>query len=264
VRQQREERYKVRVLDRTISILSALADGKPHTLTELSTAVAINSSTTFRILATLAYHNYVERDEQNGAYRLGLACLELARAYLEGNDMRRVALPELETLRDDTKETVHLAVLDGMEVVYLEKLHGLHAIGIMSSRVGGHAPAYCTGVGKVLLAAVDPELVWDFFEQTGLHRFTDATIQSVEQLLHHLEQVLRQGYAFDRGEHEAEVRCVAAPIFDISGKVVAAISVSGPASRMEPLEAQQELINRTQQTAQTISTRLGYRQPDRV
>ena len=258
------ERYNVRVLDRAFRILSVLSDGKPRTLTELSQEVSLNSSTTFRLLATLSYHNYVERDGQSGEYRLGLACLELARAYHESNDIRRAAMPELETLRDDTTETVHLAVLDKekMEVVYLEKLHGLHAVGLMSSRVGGRSPAYCTGLGKVLLAHTNPESVRAHFEQTGLHRYSEATIQTVDELLSHLEQVRRQGYALDRGEHEPEVRCVAAPIFDISGEVVAAISVSGPAGRMEPLESKRQLIDRTRKAAHTISAKLGYRKPD--
>jgi IclR family KDG regulon transcriptional repressor len=258
--EQKEGRYNIRAVDRAVRILSVLSDGKPRTLTELSEEIAINSSTTFRLLATLAYNNYVERDGQSGAYRPGLACLELARAYHESNDIRQAALPALEMLRDDTKETVHLAVLDKMEVVYVEKLHGLHAIGLMSSRVGGRSPAYCTGVGKVLLAYIPRELVRAHFEQAGLHRYSDATVQSLDELMDHLENVRRQGYALDRGEHEAEVRCVAAPIFDMTGKAVAAISVSGPAGRMEPLETNLELINQTQQTARSISARLGYRE----
>lgn len=258
--EQKEGRYNIRAVDRAVRILSVLSDGKPRTLTELSEEIGINSSTTFRLLATLAYNNYVERDGQSGAYRPGLACLELARAYHESNDIRQAALPALEMLRDDTKETVHLAVLDKMEVVYIEKLHGLHAIGLMSSRVGGRSPAYCTGVGKVLLAYISPELIRSHFEQVGLHSYSEATIQSLDELIDHLESVRRQGYALDRGEHEPEVRCVAAPIFDMAGTAVAAISVSGPAGRMEPLETNLELVNKTRQTAHSISARLGYRE----
>jgi DNA-binding IclR family transcriptional regulator len=215
------------------------------------------------LLATLASSNFVERIEQSGAYRLGLACLELSRAYHESDDIRQSALLELEMLRDDTKETVHLAILDKMEVVYVEKLHGLHAIGLMSSRLGGRSPAYCTGVGKVLLAYADPGLVWSYFEQIEFYRYSDVTIQSVDELMKHLEEVRSRGYALDRGEHEAEVRCVAAPIFDMSGKAVAAISVSGPAGRMEPLDTNLDLISRTRQAARNISSRLGYRTSDR-
>jgi IclR family acetate operon transcriptional repressor len=261
--EHKESRYNIRAVDRAVRILSVLSDGRPRTLTELSGAIEINSSTTFRLLATLACSNYVERIEQSGAYRLGLACLELSRAYHESNDIRQSALPELELLRDDTKETVHLAFLDKMEVVYVEKLHGLHAIGLMSSRLGGRSPAYCTGVGKVLLAYTDAGLVRSYFEQTGLHRYTDSTIQCIDELIEHLEEVRSLGYALDRGEHEAEVRCVAAPIFDISGQVIAAISVSGPAGRMEPLDTNLDLIDRTRQAARNISSRLGYRTSDR-
>jgi len=256
---QNEDRYNIRSVERALRLLSVMSDGKSRTLTELSEEIGINSSTTFRLLTTLACNNYVERDCQTIAYRVGIACLELARAYQESSDIRRVALPELESLRNETKETVHLAVLDKMEVVYVEKLRGLHAIGIMHSQVGGRAPAYCTGLGKVLLAYTDPGLVRTYYTKTGLHRYSKATIHSVDALLAHLEKVRSQGYALDMGEHEAEVRCVAVPIFGMSGKVLATISVSGPASRMEPLETQTELIQRTRKAAYAISTRLGYR-----
>ena len=255
---QNEERYNIRAVDRAFRVLAVLSDGKPRTLTELSEAIELNSSTTFRLLATLAYHHYVEREEDTGKYRLGLGCLELARAYHKSSDIRQRALPELEKLRDETTETVHMGVLNEMEMVYLEKLPGHHAIGLMSSQVGGRLPAYCAALGKVMLAYLDPDLVQAHFEQIEFHRYTDRTIQSVAQLRQHLEQIRRQGYGLDQGEHEAEVRCIAAPIFDINGKVVAAISVSGPAGRLEPLETNQKLIEQILQTARTISARLGY------
>jgi len=256
---QREDRYNIRAVGRALRLLSLLSDGKPRTLTKLSEEISINSSTTFRLLTTLACHNYVERDSQIPAYRLGIACLELTRAYQESSDIRRIALSELERLRDETKETVHLAVLDKMEVVYIEKLHGLHAIGIMHSLVGGRAPAYCTGLGKILLAYTDFDFVRTYYTETGLARFSDATIKNVDSLLDHLERVRNQGYALDLGEHEAEVRCVAAPIFGMSGMVLAAISVSGPVSRMKTLETQTELIQKTCEAAHAISSRIGYR-----
>jgi len=257
---KKTNRYNVRVLDRAIRILSTLADGTPRTLTQLSEALGMSSSTTFRLLATLSFHNFVQRDEESGNYSLGLACLELARAYLASSDIRREALPELEKLRDETKETVHLAVMDQMEVVYLEKLEGLHAVGPMLSRVGGRAPAHCTGLGKVLLAYTPVELVRAYYGEKGLKKFNDKTITRLDELLEHLQEVRRQGYAFDLGEHEPEIRCIAAPVRDFSGRVVAAISVSGTAHRMSPVMTNPSLINKVQQTARAISARLGYRQ----
>lgn len=258
---QRSNRYNIRVLDRAFRVLDLLSDGVPRTLTGISRELEISNSTVFRLLATLSHHNYVVKDGDSGEYRLGLACLELARAYYDANDIRKNAAPYLEDLRDATSETVHLGMLDGMDVVYLEKLPGLHAIGLMSSRVGGRAPAYCTGLGKALLAYASPYEVRTYYENHGLSVYTSRTIVEVEELGIHLAEVKRRGFALDQGEHEDEVRCVAAPIFDISGEVVAAISVSGPAGRLEPLRDQASLIQTTIEVSRKISRRLGYRDP---
>lgn len=257
---QDEARYNIRVLDRAISILSLLADGRARTPAEISEAIELSTSTTFRMLSTLAYYHYVLRDESTNQYRLGLACLELAHAYLTGNDLRRISLPELEALRNETKETVHLAVLEGMEIVYLEKLPGLHAIGLMSSRVGGRSPAYCTGVGKVLLAYQNLEGVRVYYQENGLVRYTESTITDLPTLMSALEAIRRVGYGFDYGEHEDEVRCVAAPIFDITGQTVAALSISGPEARMDPLEENHDMIAMALHAAINISRQLGYNQ----
>lgn len=152
------DRYGIRVLDRACSLLGILSDGSPRNLVQLSAEADLNTTTTFRLLASLQSHNYVSRNQRTGEYSLGLACLELAHAFL-GSSVRSLALPYLLALREETRETVHLAALDRMEVVYVEKLDALHAIGLMSSHVGGRKPAYCTGVGKALLAHQDPALV---------------------------------------------------------------------------------------------------------
>ena len=253
-----ETRYNIRVLDRAIRLLSLLSDGIPRTPVEISEGIGLSPSTTFRILATLSYYNLIKRDEKSGEYGLGLACLELARAYQDTNDLRRVALPELEELRDEVKETVHLCILDKMEIVYLEKISGLHAIGIMSSRIGARAPAYCTGVGKVLLAYQNPDQVRAHFARNGLPAFTGTTVTDIEDLMSELEAIARLGYGFDRGEHEHEVRCIATPIFDIYGNALAALSISGPSARMDPLENNAEMIEKAKETAMRISRQLGY------
>jgi DNA-binding IclR family transcriptional regulator len=255
---QNETRYNIRVLDRAFHILSLLADGKPRTLQELSEGIELSTSTTFRLLATLSYYQYVTRDPYTNRYSLWLSCLALAQGFIKSYDLRRIAMPELEMLRDEVKETVHLVILDQMEIVYIEKLQGLHAIGLMSSRVGGRAPAYCTGVGKVLLAYGKPQAVKEYFLKRKLQRYTDTTITSFSELDSELASVRSKGYALDRGEHETEVRCVATPIFDMKGEVIAAISISGPASRMEPLEQKRDLIQKAKQTAKNISVKLGY------
>lgn len=252
------QKYNIRVVEKTIRVLRVLSDGKPRTLTEISQEVDINKSTTFRLVATLINHKFLEIDESTSRYRLGLACLELVRAYQSGNDLLRVARLELKNLQLATKETIHLASLDGMEIVYLDKQESLHAIGLMSSRVGSRAPAYCTGIGKALLSHIDPEVILESIKSSNLKRFSEKTIVDPDELVKHLEEIRRRGYALDEGEHEYEVRCVAAPIFDYTGEVIAAVSVAGPKSRIDPVDQNEELIQCTLQTAQKISAKLGY------
>ncbi len=258
VREQNDSRYNIRVLDRAIHILSLLADGRPRTVNEISEELDLSPSTTFRLLATLGQYSYVKKDEVSSVYSLGLACLELAHAYQASDDLRKTALPVLEALRDDVKETIHLAVMDQMEVVYIEKLSGLHAIGLMGSRVGGRSPGYCTGLGKVLLAYQKPEQVRAYYRDRSLRGFTPTTITDIDALLKHLEQVRAQGYAFDAGEHEPEVHCVAAPIFDRAARVVAALSISGPSNRVGVAPTKLEMIDKAVQAAMSISHQLGY------
>jgi DNA-binding IclR family transcriptional regulator len=251
-------RYNVRALERSLRLLEALAVGGSLGLSDLSEKLGISSSTSFRLLTTLTNYGYVEHNDETGGYKLGLACLELARSYLRNNDIRRIAHSELVNLRDTSTETVHLGVLDQWEVVYLEKLENLHAIGFMGSHVGGRSPTYCTGLGKAMLAYADPEDVRDYFEQVGLRQYTKRTITNIENLIQHLDQVRVQGYAMDINEHEEDVQCVAAPIRDMEGNVVAAISVSGPTARMNLQIGRNDLIKTILETAKRISLRFGY------
>lgn len=253
-------RYNIRVLDRAFRMLDLLADGIERSLTEISEAIDLNTSTTFRLVATLEYHRYLSRDEDSGKYMLGLACLELAKAFQVGHSLARLAAPDLEALRDDVRETVHLAVLDGPDVVYVQKLPGLHAIGLLESRVGGRLPAYCTGLGKVLLAYADPLHVRKLIKGSHgtLERFTPTTITDVDELMDQLATIRERGFAFDWGEHEPDVRCVAVPVFGRNGGIPAAISVAGPANRMEPLQENWAVIDATRATAAKISQKLGF------
>jgi DNA-binding IclR family transcriptional regulator len=182
----------------------------------------------------------------------------MAGAFFKSVDVRQQALPELEKIRDLTSETIHLGILDQMEVVYLEKFHGLHAIGLMSSRIGGRAPAYCTGLGKVMLAYQDQENVRAYFEARGMKEFTVKTITDVDALIDHLVHISDQGFSIDDGEHENGVRCVAAPIFDFTGNVVAAISLSGPSERLDPIAQNQKLIEWIREAGAEISKKMGY------
>jgi IclR family KDG regulon transcriptional repressor len=252
------DRYNVRVLERALRLLEELTNGGSLKLSDLSERLSMSSSTSFRLLSTLANYGYVEHNTSTGGYKLGLACLELAHSFLRSNDIRKAALPILEELRDMSTETVHLAILNQWEVVYLEKLENLHAIGAMGSRVGGRSPSYCTGLGKALLAFENMEDVRKHFEKIEFVKFTPMTITNIDDLLQQLKRVQIQGYAFDNGEHEEDVECVAAPIRNIEGNVIAAISVSKPKSRMKVQNNGSELIDLVLESAEKISSRLGY------
>jgi IclR family acetate operon transcriptional repressor len=150
---------------------------------------------------------------------------------------------------------VHLATLQGTQVIYLEKLPGLHPIGLMSSRVGDRSPAHCTGLGKALLAYV-PEAELRQAYAGGLKEFTPHTITRLPPLLAELERVRREGFAVDDEEHEQGVVCVAAPVFD-TDRVVAAISASGPADRIRKEMRERGLTQAVLAAAAEISARLG-------
>lgn len=254
------ERYHVRAVLRALDVLEAFSTDDPAlSLMEVSERVGLNPSTTFRLLATLQSRGYVEHDEATGRYRVGVAVLRPTSTFLAHLNVRERVYPFLVDLRDASRETVHLTVLDPrtMEVIYLEKLEGLQPIGLMSSRVGGRSPAYCTAVGKALLAYQDPAVVRAFFTRNGMRRFTANTITTVDALMGELESVRERGYALDNAEHEDDVMCVAIPLWNHLRMAVAAISVSGPVDRMTRAIRDDGLVERVLAVGKMASRQLG-------
>ncbi len=255
------DRYQIRAVARALDLLTAFSTSDPElTLTELSSRRNLSVSTTYRLLATLESRGYVERNSQTGGYSLGVACLDLGAIFLSQLDLRERVLPLLEALRQECEETVHLAILDTdrMEAIYLEKLEGLLPIGMMGSRVGGRAPAHCTGLGKCMLAYLPEADVHDFYASAGLEPRTPNTITDLGELRLELMKTRERGYAIDDVEHEPDVKCVAAPVWNHRQVVVGAISVSGPERRIDRLMAEHDLVARVQRTAHEASIRLGY------
>jgi DNA-binding IclR family transcriptional regulator len=251
-------RYEVRAVSRALTLLRAFISNEPPlSMVEISKVTELDPSTTFRMLVTLQAQGFVEQDPHSGKYRPGVTCLELGSRFLLNNDIRRKAISVMEGLRDEFGETVHLTVLDGTEVVYLEKLAGLHPIGIMSSRVGNRSPAHCTGVGKVLLAYLSDADVRSRYPNDRLARFTDKTIVHLSALRAELARVREQGYAVDQQEHEIDVMCVAAPIFDHKG-IAAAISLAGPVERIEQHMTRSALIDALKRAGAELSSQLGW------
>jgi DNA-binding IclR family transcriptional regulator len=251
-------RYEIRAVSRALSLLRVfISDEPPLSLIEISKATKLDPSTTFRMLVTLQAQGFAEQDPLSGKYRPGVTCLELGSRFLLNNDIRHKAIGVMEELRDHFGETVHLAVLDGTEVVYLEKLAGLHPIGIMSSRVGNRSPAHCTGVGKALLAFLPPEELEARYPNDRLARFTEKTIVHLSSLRSELARVREEGLAIDQQEHEADVMCVAVPIFDHKG-IAAAISLSGPVERVEQHMTRGALTQTLKHAGAELSSQLGW------
>lgn len=250
--------YTIQALQRGMKVLDTLLDARtPLKLEEICTRTGLPKSTGFRIVVNLLQGQYlVETDE---GYWLGLKLLRLGALVEERLDLKQQARPFLTELRDRVNETVHLAVLDSeLRVVYVEKLATQHAVGLMASRIGITAPMHCTALGRAM-AAFRPEAeILGWIKRNGLRAYTDATITDETAFLRELGEIRSRDYAVDKGEYEASVRCVAAPIRDRTGKVIAAVSISAPDTRMPFHLLKGSAATQVVETASRISQALGY------
>lgn len=251
--------YHVRAILRAFEVLEQVRRaGDGIGLKELGERTGLTKATTLRMVRNLEHVGMVEAVPGTNNYRLGVRCVELGQAYLEHADFRHEARPILERLRDEFGETVHLGVLDdGLRVVYLDKLEGRHAVGIMMSRVGVTAPAYCTGLGKALLAVQGSDAVHRLDVAGSRTTYTPSTIVGSEELERELELTRERGYALDLEEHEPGVCCVATTIPGLEGPVSVAISIAGPTHRLSEDALTGELASAVQAAAVEIGQRLG-------
>ncbi|MDQ6618925.1 MAG: IclR family transcriptional regulator [Pseudomonadota bacterium] len=224
-------------------------------ISNLAKRLGLAKSTVHRLASTLIDAGMLEQNPENGRYRLGLALFELGSLVRRKMDVSSEAKPYLKMLREKTGETVHLAILDHASVLFINNLESEHAIR-MSVNVGVRAPAHCTAVGKALLAFQPPEMVEEVLSHELAGR-TPKTMSNASELRQDLATVRARGYALDDEELETGLRCIAAPIRDHSGAVVASTSIAGPAQRMTKkalLAVAPDLIA----AADAISARLGY------
>ena len=239
-------------LFRGLDIVEAVAAGI-DTVPALSAHTGITPSTTHRIASALVHAGYLRFEPRRG-YRLGKKLIELGFLAYRQIDLPRLARPALERLASDTQDTVHLAVADGWEVMYLDKLPGQRAVEI-SSRIGGRKPICVTGVGKALLIDKTEE---DWRAQLDHYR-TLSPSHPIETATWpaRMHDYARLGYAFDLEDDTPQIRCVAAPVYDASQRIVAAISVSSTTKYMSR-ERMQELVPRVKDAAAQISRQLGW------
>jgi len=244
-------------LRKAIRVMGCFSLEEPRlSLSEIARRAELPLSTAHRILATLREAGLVEQEGERDLYRLGPKLFELGSMVLANMEVHREALPFIEELSRESGETVHLGVFDGSQVVSIEKMDSPHGLA-SNVTIGKGAPAYCTAVGKALLA-FQPEPVLDHVCRQGLTRYTPRTITDPMRLLKELEKIRASGYAVDDGEHQPGVRCVAAPIRNYSGNVIASLSISGPVIRISR-EAIPTLAQRVKEVAGKLSARLGYK-----
>ncbi len=226
-------------------------------ISALARRLGVAKSTAHRLATTLASEGLLEQDRASGKYRLGIALFRLGTLVRRRMNVSEVARPYLFSLREKTNETVHLAILDGRDIMYVYFLESTQAVR-MRSDLGLRKPAYCTAEGQAILAFTPAETV-EALIQGGLRARTPHSITAPDKLIKALDAVRQRGCAIEDEESEVGVRCVAAPIRNDAGEVVAAVGVAGPVSRLSK-KALTAFMPHVIATAQAISARLGHRQ----
>jgi IclR family KDG regulon transcriptional repressor len=254
------ERYRIHVIDRAAQILDCFGfDHQELSVSEIGAKTGLHRSTAHRILMALEYNDLIKQNPSTGKYHLGIKLFKLGHQAVSQLNLREICRPFLSRLMNDTKETIHLAVLDDDQVLYLDKVEGPHALR-MPSRVGRYIPTYCTSLGKAMLSCLDDQEVKSILRRQTLKPHTENTVKNINQLLADLRSVRKRGYAVDNEEIEIGLRCVGAPLRDYTGGMVGAISVAAPSARLS--EKNTPVIGRMViAIAAEISEQLGFEKP---
>ena len=250
------QRGGVQSLSRAFAILEAVARHREGIgLAELSKLVGLHNSTTFHLAKTMVSLGYLRQERDSKRYRVGRPLFALAASALDEIEMVNVATPIMEELSRETGESSHFAVRMGDAVVVIARTSGPGAFQL-TDRVGVVRPAHCTALGKIILAALRPDQVKRFLERVELTPSTKKSITKASVLLREIAEIRRSAVAFDDGEFNPEVRCVAVPVYNFTGDVVGALGVSGPIWRMtDPLL--QVRARAVKAAAQRLSTEFG-------
>lgn len=250
------EKTSIQVIERMVTLLDALAQHPdPVSLKELSAATGLHPSTAHRILNDLVMKRFVDRAEP-GSYRLGMRLLELGNIVKSRLNVREAALDFMRNLHRKTHQTVNLSVRQGDEIVYIDRAFSERSGMQVVRAIGGRAPLHLTSTGKLFLSLDDPKTVRAYATRTGLAGHNKNSITDLTKLERELSLVRTRGYARDNEELELGVRCMAAGIRDDSGRLIAGLSISAPADRL-----QEEWLTDLISTATQISTVLGYVPP---
>lgn len=251
------ERGGVQSIERAVAILTEVSRNYGISLADLSRAVGLHSSTTFHLVRTLVAEGMVRQDRETKRYHLGRTIYQLAASASSEVELVSAAMPFLEDLATRTREFSHLALRSGHDIIIAAKVAGDGAFQ-MTERNGSVRPAHATAVGKVLLAAMGDGQLARYLKSAPFAAFTARTITDAERLRAEITSVRAAGIAYDDTEFHDEVRCLAVPIRDFRGEVVAAAGVSGPVWRLS-LPRLHELAAQVKDTCALISRELGHR-----
>lgn len=249
--------YRVQVLERAVDILQVLSeDSRELAAGEVAERLSLHKSTIHRLLTVLDHHRLIRRNADTGRYALGLRLFEFGTRAVRGLQLREQAQPYLDQLARETGETAHICVFDNGEMVSVAYAEGPRSLR-MPATVGRRTPAYCSAVGKAVLAFL-PESALDAAIAGPLRPRTEKTLVTREALLADLRRVRLRGYSVDNEEIEKGLRCVGAAVWNYSGDIAAAVSVAGPAFRITRRRVP-AVAGSVMAMAQRLSLELGYR-----
>ena len=255
-----KKEYTIQTVANALRLLEEFREAEELGVTELAARLGLHKNNVFRLLATLEQYGYIEQSRATERYRLGVRSFELGRAYSRSRDLLRRVGPVLRELAQRTGESAHLGILEHFEVVHLDGAVSERLVRT-GLRVGRRLPPHSTALGKVLLGCAGPSLREAYDREVagdGLEERTPTTIIDRDKFFEHLRTVAVRGFALDLEECESGLTCAAAPIFDADGRVVAALSVSGPAFRLDEQRLLQEVVPHTTAAADRLSRELGY------
>ncbi len=259
VKRASQETPSIQSLDRGLVILEAVAkSGDPMSLTDLAALLRIDRSSVFRLANTLKRRGYLTISSRGKDYILGPSIWRLSRQYDWSNMLITITHEHLKKLALETNETAHLAVREGKRALFIDHATASHMISV-AGQTGELVPLYCTAHGKALLAECDGPQLETILGSQPLASYTPQTLTSLRKLAKHCEEIKRLGYATDEEEFQEGIRCVAAPIHDRDGSVIASIGISAPVTRF-PRERLPECIEQVMTIAHAISESVGSRE----
>lgn len=243
---------------KVFGILQALSESKDISITELSKKVMMPKSTAYRFLQTMKSLGYVSQEDDSERYSLTLKLLDLGNRVLDQQNFLAISDVEMRKLRDQTKETVHLAVREDDQIIYVNKVASEQYSLCLASKIGNQARIHASGLGKILLAWLEPQEQEKIIETLEFSPYTPKTILNKHDFLEELKQVKIVGYGKDDEESELGLRCFAVPIYNRHGSIIAALSLSTSIFRCNTAEDEASLVNKLHQTASFISKNIGF------